>query len=310
MYDLIIVGGGPAGLAAGIYAMRARLEALLIEHAEPGGQMLLSPDVDNYPGIPSIRGGELAKRMKKHAEGLGLSIQLDGIGQVRKEGDVFIASGQEQEYRARSVVVATGEVPRKLGAAGEEELSGRGVSYCATCDGFFFADKDVLVVGGGDSALAEALYLSGIARKVYIAHRRDEFRGNRLYQERVLSKPNIEVLWSTVVEKIVGKEVEGLMGEQIVSAVLLRSTPSSATRELPIDGVFMAVGNTPITQMVDCEKDERGYIITDERMQTSVAGMFAAGDCRKKGLRQICTATSDGAVAATEAGEYLLRSSR
>ncbi|MHC1592456.1 MAG: thioredoxin-disulfide reductase [Methermicoccaceae archaeon] len=309
MYDLIIVGGGPAGLTAGIYAMRARLETLLIEHAEPGGQMLLSPEVDNYPGIPSIGGSELAARIKEHAEGFGLSIQLDSIEQVRKEGDVFIVSGQE-EYRARSVVVATGEVPRKLGAEGEAELSGRGVSYCATCDGFFFADKDVLVVGGGDSALSEALYLSGIARKVYIAHRRDEFRGNRLYQERVFSKPNIEVLWSTVVEKIVGKEVEGLMGEQIVSGVLLRNTLSSATSELSVDGVFMAVGNTPMTQMVECKKDEYGYIITDERMQTSVEGMFAAGDCRKKGLRQICTATSDGAVAASEAGEYLLRSSR
>ncbi|MHC1589229.1 MAG: thioredoxin-disulfide reductase [Methermicoccaceae archaeon] len=297
MNDLIIVGGGPAGLSAGIYAMRAGLDTLLIERSEVGGQMLLSPEVDNYPGIPSISGNELAGRIREHAVRLGLTIQQDTISQVKEEVEGFSVLGKEKRYVAKSVIIATGQMPRELGAAGERELSGRGVSYCATCDGFFFVGRDVLVVGGGDSALVEALYLSGIANKVYIAHRRDEFRGSKLYQERVFSKPNIEVLWNTVVDRI--------LGEEAVSGVVLRDTVSGATRKLAVDGVFIYVGNTPITHMVECEKDERGYIITDERMQTSVEGMFAAGDCRRKSLRQICTATSDGAVAATEVGEYL-----
>lgn len=297
MYDLVIVGAGPAGLTAGIYAMRARLSTLMLERSQPGGEVLLSPVVENYPGIPSISGAELAQRMREHAEGLGLKIELEKVEGVKSEDGVFIVQTSSREVATRSVIIATGERPKPLGVPGESEFRGRGVSYCATCDGFFFADRNVLVVGGGNSALTAAIYLSGIARKVYIAHRRDRFRGERIYHERVLSKPNVEVLWNTVVESIEGKDA--------VERVVLKDTITGSTRELYVDGVFIYVGNVPLTDMAECAKDENGYIITDERMHTSVEGMFAAGDCRAKRLRQITTAVADGAIAAMEAGEYL-----
>ncbi|HIH70000.1 thioredoxin-disulfide reductase [Methermicoccus shengliensis] len=297
MYDLVIVGAGPAGLTAGIYAMRARLNTLVLERSQPGGTALLSPVVENYPGIPSIAGAELAQRMREHAEGLGLKIEFERVEGVKGEDEGFLVQTPSREVATRSVIIATGERPKPLGVPGESELRGRGVSYCATCDGFFFVDRKVLVVGGGNSALTEAIYLSGIARKVYIAHRRDRFRGERIYQERVLSKPNVEVLWNTVVESIEGKDA--------VEKVVLKDTNTGSTKELEVDGVFIYVGNVPLTGMVECEKDEGGYIITDERMRTSVEGMFAAGDCRAKRLRQITTAVADGAIAATEAAQYL-----
>lgn len=297
MYDLVIVGAGPAGLTAGIYAMRARLNTLVLERSQPGGGMLLSPIVENYPGIPSISGAELAQRMKEHVDGLGLKIEFERVERIKNEDGLFIVQTPSREVATRSVIIATGVRPRPLGVPGESEFRGRGVSYCATCDGFFFVDKDVLVVGGGNSALTEAIYLSGIARKVYIAHRRDKFRGERIYQERVLSKPNVEVLWNTVVENIEGKDT--------VERVMLKDTKTESTKELDVDGVFIYVGNVPLTDMAECAKDENGYIITDERMHTSVEGMFAAGDCRIKRLRQITTAVADGAIAAIEAGEYL-----
>ncbi|MBC7110589.1 MAG: thioredoxin-disulfide reductase [Archaeoglobi archaeon] len=298
MHELIIIGGGPAGLTAGIYAQRARIDAILLERLSPGGQVALTDVVENYPGFPEIQGFELIRRFEEHARKFGLRIENGKeVTRVEADGDVKRVYCGDEVYEALSLIIATGAQPKKLGVKGEEEFTGRGVSYCATCDGFFYRERIVCVVGGGDTAISEALYLSKLASKVYVIHRRDKLRATKILQERAMQRENIEFIWNSTVDEI--------RGDEKVSSVILKDVRSGETRELPVDGVFIYIGTQPNTEFIEVEKDENGFIITDERLRTSAEGVFAAGDCRKKPLRQISTAVGDGALAVHSAEEYL-----
>jgi len=298
MHELIIIGAGPAGLTAGIYAQRAKIDTILLEKLALGGQAALTDVVENYPGFPEIKGYELIGKFEEHARKFGLRIESGKeVTKVEVEGDVKRVYCGNEVYEALSVIVATGAQPKKLGAKGEREYTGRGVSYCATCDGFFYRDKTVCVVGGGDAAITEALYLSKLASKVYVIHRRDKLRATKILQERAMRTENIEFIWNSTVEEI--------RGDEKVHFVLLRNLKDGSISELPVDGVFIFVGTQPNTEFIDVEKDENGFIITDEELRTSIEGIFAAGDCRKKPLRQISTAVGDGALAVHSAEAYL-----
>lgn len=299
-YDVIIVGGGPAGLTAGIYARRSKLETLLIEKMAPGGQVLSTHWVDNYPGFPEgLAGYELSDRMRQQAERFGLSIASDEITGASLEGPEKVIHGVDRHYRARAVIVASGAVWKKLGVPGEERLAGRGVSYCATCDGPFYQDLEVAVVGGGDSAVQEAVYLTRFVKKVYLIHRRDQLRACRILQEKALTHPKIEPLWKRVVESVEG-------GDQ-VEALKIKTVDGSAREVLPVQGVFIYVGIQPNTDWLPgtVQLDAQGFIPTDDRMATSVPGVFAAGDVRSKMVRQISTAVGDAATALLAAEHYL-----
>jgi thioredoxin reductase (NADPH) len=294
-YDVIIIGGGPAGLTAGIYVKRAKLNALLIEKTVIGGQMLLADAIENYPGFPEIKGFELAQKMEEQAKKFGLEIKFGEVTQVKSgERKVFY---ENEALTAKALIIASGAEPAKLNVKGENELIGKGVSYCATCDGAFFSEKEVAVIGGGDTALIEALYLSKIAKKVYLIHRRDKFRGEKINQEKVLSNPKITILWNTIVQEIIGKNK--------VEAMLIKNIKTGEEKVKSIDGIFMAVGRKPNTGFIDVEKDELGYIKVNEEMETSVKGVFAAGDCTSKKWRQITTAVGEGAKAAISAEKYI-----
>jgi len=297
MYDLIIIGGGPAGLTAGIYAQRARLKTLLLEKEMVGGQIAVSDVIENYPGFPSISGAELMEKFEQQARGLGLEIKLTDVIAVQKKGEEKIVKTSDGDLITRTVIVATGAKPRRLGIPGEKELTGKGVSYCATCDGPFFKGQKVIVVGGGDTAVKEAVYLSKIANKVYIAHRRDQLRAEKIIQEKAMSTPNIEILWSHIL-----KEIRGKTG---VEKVVLQNLKDNTVKELDVEGVFVFVGINPTTDFVDVEKDKQGFIKTDQDMRTSVKGIFAAGDCRTTALKQVSTAVGDGAIAAFVAERYI-----
>lgn len=297
MYDLIIIGGGPAGLTAGIYAQRARLKTLLLEKEILGGQIAVSDVIENYPGFPSISGADLMERFEQHARGLGLEIKMADVMDILDRDKEKIIKTSEGDLIAKTVIVATGAKPKRLGISGEKEFTGKGVSYCATCDGPFFKGQKVLVVGGGDTAVKEAVYLSRIAGRVYIAHRRDQLRAEKVIQEKVFSTPNIEMLWSHVL-----KEIKGKTG---VEKVILQNLKDNSVRELDVKGVFVFVGINPTTDFVDVEKDKNGFIKTDQGMQTSVKGIFAAGDCRTTPLKQVSTAVGDGAIAAFMAEKYI-----
>ena len=297
MYDLIIIGGGPAGLTAGIYAQRARLKTLLLEREMVGGQIAVSDVIENYPGFPSISGAELMEKFEQQARGLGLEIKLTDVIAVQKKGEEKIVKTSDGDLIAKSVIVATGAKPRRLDIPGEKELTGKGVSYCATCDGPFFKGQKVIVVGGGDTAVKEAVYLSKIANKVYIAHRRDQLRAEKIIQEKAMSTPNIEILWSHIL-----KEIRGKTG---VEKVVLQNLKDNTVKELDVEGVFVFVGINPTTDFVDVEKDKQGFIKTDQDMRTSVKGIFAAGDCRTTALKQVSTAVGDGAIAAFVAERYI-----
>jgi thioredoxin reductase (NADPH) len=299
-YDVIIVGGGPAGLTAGIYARRSKLETLLIEKMAPGGQVLSTHWVDNYPGFPEgLAGYELSDRMRQQAERFGLSIASDEITGASLEGPEKVIHGVDRHYRARAVIVASGAVWKKLGVPGEERLAGRGVSYCATCDGPFYQDLEVAVVGGGDSAVQEAVYLTRFVKKVYLIHRRDQLRACRILQEKALTHPKIEPLWKRVVESVEG-------GDQ-VEALKIKAVDGSAREVLPVQGVFIYVGIQPNTDWLPgtVQLDAQGFIPTDDRMATNVPGVFAAGDVRRKMVRQISTAVGDAATALLAAEHYL-----
>ena len=300
MHKLIIMGSGPAGLAAAIYAARADLAPLLIAGSDLGGQVGLTDQVENYPGFPQgISGAELTQLMQKQAERFGTRVELDEVVEVDLSTPPFKVKSYSQEYEAQAVIVATGASPRKLQVPGEAEFTGRGVSYCATCDGFFFRDQRVVLVGGGDAAVKEALFLTKFATKVHIVHRRDQLRAEQIIQERAKRNEKIEFIWDTVVTEIVGSDT--------VTGVRLQNLESGQESLLPVEGVFVYVGNTPSTALFEgqLELDEERYIVTDLEQRTSVPGVFAAGDVQERVLRQIATAVGTGAKAAMEAERYI-----
>jgi len=300
MHNLVIIGGGPAGLTAGLYAGRAMLEPILLERLSPGGQVLTTNWVENYPGFPGGVGGfDLMDRMKSQAEEFGLKIISTEVKSIVKESGYFSLQTDSQEFKAKAVILAMGASPKKLHIPGEELLTGKGVSYCATCDGFFYRDQEVAVIGGGDTAIEEALFLTRFCSKVHVIHRRDRLRAIRVLQERAFKEPKIEFIWNTIPLKILGKDqVQGL---------LLRDLKSQREQELKVQGVFVFIGYAPNSAMVKdlVELDQMGFVITDADMRTSQEGMFAAGDIRAKSLRQISTAVGDGAIAANSALRYL-----
>jgi thioredoxin reductase (NADPH) len=300
MYDVIIIGSGPAGLAAAIYAQRARLNTLVIEKQPmSGGQILNTYDVDNYPGLQGIGGFELGQKFREHADKLGATFEIADVHKVMTENGVHKVHLSDKVLETKTVIFAMGAQYRKLGVPGEKELGGMGVSYCATCDGAFFRNRTVAVIGGGDVALEDALFLARSCEKVYLIHRRDEFRGAKVLQEQVMEATNIEILYDTVVEKIQGTES--------VESISLYNKKTDVHSEESVAGVFIAVGIVPNS---DCARDfvsldETGYIIAGEDGITSQEGAFAAGDVRTKKLRQVITAASDGANAITSVENYL-----
>ena len=300
IYDLIIAGAGPAGLAAAIYAKRAELDTLVIEkEMMSGGQILSTYEVDNYPGLPGSSGFDLGMKFREHAEQLGAVFTEDCIEKAELQGEIKTLYGQRESYQARTVIIATGARHRKLGVPGEEELSGSGVSYCATCDGAFFKDKTAAVIGGGDVALEDAIFLSRLCSKVHLIHRRDELRGAKTLQKRVFESDRIEVHWDTVVDAI--------EGNGRVERLALTNRKTGETEMLNTDGIFIAVGIEPESSVFSqvIETDRQGYLAAGEDGVTSVPGVFAAGDVRTKQLRQVLTAASDGANCVTSAERYL-----
>lgn len=299
-YDVIIIGGGPAGLTAGLYTSRARLRTLLIELGVFGGQITTTETIENYPGFPEgVSGSELGQLMETQAKKFGLETVQEEALEVRLVGDRKVIKTYESEYSGEALIISTGTEYRKLGIPGEEEFIGRGVSFCAICDGAFFKDSSIVVVGGGDSALTEALFLTKFAKEVTIIHRRDALRATKIYQERAFANPKIKFLWNSVVQEI--------RGDKMVQSILVKNVKTNEVKELSVEGVFLFVGITPRTQFLKglVEMDEGGYILTNENGETSVKGIFAAGDCRKKLLRQISTAVGDGATAAFAVEKFL-----
>jgi thioredoxin reductase (NADPH) len=300
VYDLVIIGGGPGGLAAGLYASRAKTDTLLLEKAAYGGQMLTTFNIENYPGFPEGIGGfELADLMKKQTDLYGLQIQTTEVKAVAKDGDIFNLDTSEGTLRSRTVIVSTGADPDKLGVPGEEKLAGRGVSYCATCDGALYRERIVAVVGGGDSAIEEALFLTRFADRVHVIHRRDELRATPLSQERAFANEKIIFEYNTIVKEI--------LGEDEVTELLLEDVNTGETRKLAAAGVFIYVGITPQSSFLEnmVEMNEGGYIKTDLTMSSSVPGLFAIGDVRAESVRQVATAVGDGVTAAIYAYKYL-----
>jgi thioredoxin reductase (NADPH) len=300
IYKVIIVGGGPAGLTAGLYTSRSRLNTLLIEIGLLGGQMTITELIENYPGFPQgINGDELSRLMEEQAKRFELEVVSQDVVEVKLEGDKKVVKTEEGSYLCEALIICTGTEYRKLGVPGEKEFAGKGVSYCATCDGAFFKDSQIVVVGGGDSALTEALYLTKFVKELTIVHRRDALRGTKIYQERVFANPKIKLLWNSVIQEI--------KGDSVVRSVIVKNVKTGEVNEHPIEGAFLFVGLLPRTQFLKglVNVDEAGYIITDENCETSVKGIFAAGDCRKKLLRQVATAVGDGATAAFAVEKYL-----
>lgn len=305
IYDVVIIGAGPAGLAAGLYASRARLKTLIVEKEKAGGQIVTTAEVANYPGsIENATGPTLVNRMVEQAEEFGAEKVIDTIKEVELEGKIKVLKGEKGQYQAKTVIIATGANPRKIGCPGEEELTGRGVSYCATCDAAFFEDMEVYVVGGGDTAVEEGMYLTKFARKVTIIHRRDELRAAKSIQEKAFNNDKIEFMWDTVVEEI--------KGDGIVESMVVRNVKTGETTEIVADeedgtfGIFPFIGFIPATDLFEGKVElEDGYIVTDEDMKTNIPGVFAAGDVRVKSLRQVVTATADGAIAAVQAEKYI-----
>lgn len=292
LYDLIIIGSGPAGLTAAIYAQRARLDTLVLEKEFiSGGQVVNTSEVDNYPGMPGTNGYELGMQFRAHADALGAVFETAEVEDIIIEETRKIVRTDNGDFYAKAIIIATGAKHRHLGVPGEEELAGAGVSYCATCDGAFFRGRTVAVVGGGDVAVGDALFLARGCEKVYLIHRRDELRAAKSLQEKLMKQENVEMIWDTAVEEI--------CGEDQVESLKLVNRKSGEKKILSVDGVFVAVGMSPNTEMIPemIEKDVTGYIIAGEDCVTNVTGIFAAGDVRTKHLRQIVTATADGANA-------------
>lgn len=300
IYDVVIIGGGPAGYTAALYSSRAGLDTLVLEKFSVGGQMTLTDAIDNYPGFEEgIDGISLGFKMQQGAERFGAKTEYDEITAVDLKDKIKIIKGASNEYRSKTVIIATGANPRELGLEKEAELTGRGVHYCAHCDGRFYKDKVVAVVGGGNSAASDALYLSGLAKKVYLIHRRDSLRAERVYHKPLSEAKNVEFVWNSVVESFVA--------ENRVKGVKIRNLRNSQVSDLECDGVFVSIGRKPSTELFEgqLEIDAYGYIVANESCRTNLEGVFAAGDVRVKPFRQIVTAVSDGATAAHFAEEYI-----
>ena len=299
MYDTIIIGAGPAGMTAALYAARSNLKVALIEGGLPGGQMNNTSDIENYPGYANISGPELAEKMFEPLENLGVEHLYGFVKNIENHGDIKKVITDDEEFETRTVIVATGSKHRLLGVPGEEELNSRGVSYCAVCDGAFFRDQDLLVVGGGDSAVEEAIFLTQFAKSVTIVHRRDELRAQKVLQDRAFANEKINFIWDSVVKEI--------KGENRVESVVIENVKTNQVTEHAFGGVFIYVGLDPVSEFTkDLQiQDASGWIVTDDHMKTSVAGVFAVGDVRQKDLRQVTTAVGDGAIAGQEAYKYI-----
>ena len=300
VYDVLVIGGGPGGYTAALYAARANLSVMVLEKLTPGGQMGTTDVIDNYPGFPEGVGGfELALQMQKGAQRFGAQTQLSEVISVELGGTVKQVRTQDGTYQARTVVLASGAHPRELGLPGEQELRGRGVSYCATCDGMFYRGKTVAVVGGGTTAVSDVLYLSRLCQKVYLIHRRDQLRASKVYLDPLQQAENVEFVWDS--------QVQELLYGDVLTGVQVRHKKTGEIREIPCDGLFVAVGHVPNTELYQgqVELDQAGYVLADETTRTNLPGVFAVGDLRKKPLRQVITAASDGAVAAHFIEEYV-----
>lgn len=299
-FDVVIVGAGPAGITAGIYLARAGRACVIVEAGVPGGQVFINHLVENYPGFPeAIKGSELAERMEKQVTRLGVEIKTSSVSSIKKEGEHFIVEGFNLNVKSKAVIFSAGSKPKSLGIPGEEKLFGRGVSYCSTCDGMFFKGKDVVVIGGGNSALHGAEYLEKICKSVTLVHRRDSFRGDLLLVDRLKKSSNVKMALS--------KEVLEVVGDKKVESIKLKDVKTGITEELSCDGVFIYVGYQPQSELLKglCDLDEYGYVIADETMSSSMPGLYVAGDVVKKHHRQIITATYDGCVAALSLNGYL-----
>lgn len=303
MLDVVVIGAGPAGLSAAIYAKRAGFSVLVIEKAPmSGGQIVSTYEVDNYPGLQGINGFDMGMKFREHAEYMGAEFMEGEVQQLRLEGEIKEVVTENAVYQARAVIIAVGATHAKLGVLGEEELIGKGVSYCATCDGAFFRNRVTAVVGGGDVAVEDAVFLARFCKKVYVIHRRDSLRAAEILQKKLFSLPNIEMIWDTAVEKINGLEQ--------VESIQIVNKKTGLQKTLPVDGVFIAVGILPQSEkFADLVKtDEKGYFVAGEDCCTNIEGVFAAGDARTKKLRQVVTAVADGANAVASVQEYFLQS--
>lgn len=300
IFDTIIIGGGPAGLSAGLYASRSRMKTLIIERAKYGGQATTTDELENYPGsIEDCTGTSLSQRMRQQAEEFGTEFVKDEVLEVQLEGEVKSIKCRKGTYEAKTIIIATGATPRLGGFENELELRGRGISYCATCDADFFTDLDIAVVGGGDSAITEAIYLAKFGESVTVIHRRDALRAAKSLQEKAFANPKIKFIWDSV--------VEAANGEEILESLTLKNVKTGEVSDLEVNGCFVFVGYLPISELFKgkVNMNSRGDIITDEEMRTNIPGVFAAGDIREKLLRQVITAAADGAIAATAAEHYI-----
>ncbi len=300
IYDVAILGAGPAGMTAAVYASRANLDTLMLERGMPGGQMADTEDIENYPGFETIKGQELSTKMFEHAQKFGTEYAYGDVKEVIDHGDYKEINAGSKSYKAKSIIITTGAQYKKLGSPGEEELTGRGVSYCAVCDGAFFREKEIVVIGGGDSAVEEGIYLTRFADKVTIIHRRDSLRAQQIIQDRAFDNDQIEFIWDTVVESM--NEQEGKIG-----SLSLKNVKTGEESIFETDGVFVYIGMVPLSEPFKSlgVVNEEGYISTNENMETNVPGVYAAGDIREKDLRQVVTATGDGSIAAEQAIKFL-----
>ena len=306
VYDVIIIGGGPAGLTAGLYSARAKKSTLILEKEKTGGQITSTSEIANYPGSKeNVSGTNLTDRMAEQAKEFGAEIKIDGVVSVDFSDKIKTVKCENEEYKTRAVIIASGATPRKLGVPGEEEFTGRGVAYCATCDADFFNGLEIFVIGGGDSAVEEGIYLTKFGRKVTIVHRREELKAAKSIQEKAFNNPKIEFMWNT--------EVAEIKGEGVVNSIVFKNretgelTEYKASEEDMTFGIFPYVGYLPLSEIYKgkVDMDDVGYIIADENMKTNVEGVFVAGDIRQKSLRQVVTATADGAIAAVQAEKYI-----
>jgi thioredoxin reductase (NADPH) len=300
-YEIIIIGGGPAGLTAGLYGGRAKRKTLLLEKAAVGGQAATTDEIENYPGFPDgISGFELTQMMRAQTERFDVEIkEITAVDSIEAGGDELQVVTDGETFSAKSVIIASGAEPRTLGVPGETELRGRGVSYCATCDGAFYRDLEVAVVGGGDAAVEEAIFLTKFASKVYIIHRRDELRAARILQERALENPKIEIIWDSHLKKI--------LGDGKVEEIVVENKNSHERTSFKLSGVFMYIGTVPNTTFCTgtIDLDDRDFVVTDEKLQTNIPGVFACGDCRANLLKQVSVAVGEGALAGVEADKYI-----